>query len=173
MSRFAGFFVATAYCGWFASSASAAPPSALDDLVRFDRATLEGLYSQGAVTTPPAGFATGRAIPDPGTRKAVRKSKLIGVLWKGKVFSDGRMINRLAGGREAVTASVYFGESWLDGKPSLILDYAGSKRFGNVRDEMREVSPGVFVGLTYVRKCPAPKLAMFFALDANRGCCGR
>jgi hypothetical protein len=83
------------------------------------------------------------------------------------------MINRLAGGREAVTASVYVGESWLDGKPSLILDYAGSKRFDDVRDEMREVSPGVFVGLTYVRKCPAPKLAMFFALDANRGCCGR
>jgi hypothetical protein len=83
------------------------------------------------------------------------------------------MINRLAGGREAVTASVYVGESWLDGKPSLILDYAGSKSFGDVRDEMREVSPGFFVGLTYVRKCPAPKLAMFFALDASGGCCGR
>jgi hypothetical protein len=40
------------------------------------------------------------------------------------------MINRLAGDREAVTASVYVGESWLDGKPSLILDYAGHKRFG-------------------------------------------
>ena len=148
----------------------AAPPSALDDLVRSDRATLEGLYSQGAVTTPPPGFAPGRAIPDPGTRKTVRKSKMIGLLWKGKVFSDGQMINRLAGGREAVTASVYVGESWLDGKPSLILDYAGSKRFGDVRDEMREVSPGVFVGLTYVRKCPSPKLAMFFALDVS-GCC--
>ena len=170
MCRFAGLFVAGALCGPFASGASAAPPSVLDDLVRSDRATLESLYSQGTVTTPPPGFAPGRAIPDPGSRKTVRKSKVIGVLWKGKVFSDGQMINRLAGGREAVTASVYVGESWLDGKPSLILDYAGSKRFGDVRDEMREVSPGVFVGLTYVRKCPTAKLAMFFALDAS-GCC--
>jgi hypothetical protein len=89
------------------------------------------------------------------------------------VFSEGQMINRLAGGREAVTASVYVGESWLDGKPSLILDYAGSKRFGDVRDEMREVSPGVYVGLTYICKCPEPKLSMFFALDANPACCGR
>lgn len=170
MCRFARLFVAVALCGPLATSALAAPPSVLDDLVRSDRATLEGLYSQGAVTTPPPGFAPGRAIPDPGTRKSARKSKMIGLLWKGKVFSDGQMINRLAGGREAVTASVYVGESWLDGKPSLILDYAGSKRFGDVRDEMREVSPGVFVGLTYVRKCPSPKLAMFFALDAS-GCC--
>ena len=151
----------------------AAAPSPLDGLVRSDRGTLEALYSGGAVNLPPPGFAPGRAIPDPGSRKTVRKSRTIGLLWKGKVFSDGQMINRLAGGREAVTARVYVGESWLDGKPSLILDYAGSKRFGDVRDEMREVSPGVFVGLTYVRKCPGPKLAMFFALDANQGCCGR
>jgi hypothetical protein len=173
MRQIVGLFVVVGLYGPLAASVHAAPPSVLDDLVRSDRATLEGLYSKGGVVAPPPGFAPGRAIPDPGSRKTVRKSKVIGILWKGKVFSDGHMINRLAGGREAVTASVYVGESWLDGKPSLILDYAGSKRFGDVRDEMREVSPGVFVGLTYVRKCPAPKLAMFFALDANGGCCGR
>src|SRR5689334_18827405 len=107
MCRFVGLFIAVALYGSAASSALAGPPSVLDDLVRSDRATLEGLYSQGAVTTPPPGFAPGRAIPDLGTRKSVRKSKMIGLLWKGKVFSDGQMINRLAGGREAVTASVY------------------------------------------------------------------
>ena len=165
MFRFAGLSAVAALCGLFTSPAMAAPPSVLDNLVRSDRATLEALYSQGTVTTPPPGFAPGRAIPNPGMRNTARRSKLIGILWKGKVFSDGQMINRLAGGHEAVTASVYVGESWLDGKPSLILDYAGSKRFGDVRDEMREVSPGVFVGVTYVRKCPEPKVAMFFALD--------
>jgi hypothetical protein len=173
MRRVIGLIGVIGLCGLFAGVATAAPRSVLDDLVRSDRATLEALYMGGAVTNPPPGFAPGRAIPDPGSRKTVRKSRTIGLLWKGKVFSDGQMINRLAGGREAVTASVYVGESWLDGKPSLILDYAGSRRFGDVRDEMREVSPGVFVGLTYVRKCPAPKLAMFFALDANGSCCGR
>jgi hypothetical protein len=168
-----GLVVAAGLCGPFAARSAAAERSVLDGLVRSDRATLEGIYAGGSVTTPPPGFAPGRAIPEPGTRKTVRKSKTIGILWKGKVFSDGQMINRLAGGREAVPASVYVGESWFDGKPALILDYAGHRRFGDVRDEMREVSPGVFVGLTYVRKCPEPKLAMFFALDANQGCCGR
>jgi hypothetical protein len=173
MRHVAGLVVAIGLCGPLACVAKAAPRSVLDDLVRSDRTSLEALYSGGAVTTPPPGFAPGRAIPDPGSRKTIRKSRTIGILWKGKVFSDGQMINRLAGGREAVTASVYVGDSWLDGKPALILDYAGSKRFGDVRDEMREVSPGVFVGLTYIRKCPAPKLAMFFALDASPSCCGR
>jgi hypothetical protein len=169
MRYFAGLIAVIGITG----PSPAATPTILDQLVRSDRATLEALYSSGSVSTPPPGFAPGKAIPDPGTRKTVRKSRTIGILWKGKVFSDGQMINRLAGGREAVTASVYVAESWLDGKPALILDYAGNKRFGDVRDEMREVSPGVFVGLTYVRKCPEPKLAMFFALDATGGCCGR
>jgi hypothetical protein len=173
MCRLSGLCVAAALCGPFPSPATAAPPSTLDAFVRSDQATLEALYSAGTVSTPPPGFAPGRAIPKPGARNTVRRSNLIGVLWKGKVFSEGQMINRLAGGREAVTASVYVGESWLDGKPSLILDYAGSRRFGDVRDEMREVSPGVYLGLTYVRKCPEPKLSMFFALDANPACCGR
>lgn len=162
MCRFTGLFAAAALCGLFTSPASAAP---LEDLVRSDRATLEALYAQGTATIPPPGFAPGRAIPNPGARNTVRRSKTIGLLWKGKVFSEGQMINRLAGGREAVTASVYVGESWLDGKPSVIFDYSGSKRFGDVRDEVREVSPGVYLGVMYVRKCPEPKLAMFFALS--------
>jgi hypothetical protein len=171
MYRFGGLFVVFALCGPFLPAASAAPPSTLDPLVRADRATLEALYTSGTVSTPPPGFAPGRAIPNPGARNTQRRSNTIGLLWKGKVFSEGQMINRLAGGREAVTASVYVGESWLDGRPALILDYAGSRRFGDVRDEMREVSPGVYVGLTYIRKCPEPKLSMFFALDARGGCC--
>jgi len=169
MCRFTGLFIAAGLCGLFAPSARAAPPRSLDGLVRSDRATLEALYSGSDVVSVPTGFAPGRAIPSPGARNTVRRSNTIGLLWKGKVFSEGQMINRLAGGREAVTASVYVAESWFDGKPSLILDYAGSRRFGDVRDEMREVSPGVYLGLTYVRKSPEPKLSMFFALDARTG----
>jgi hypothetical protein len=167
MCRFTGLCVAVVLCGLFTSSASAAPRP-LDEYVRADRATLEALYRGSDAVSAPTGFAPGRAIPSPGSRNTVRRANVIGWLWKGKVFSEGHMINRLAGGREAVTARVYVGESWLDGRPAMILDYAGSKRFGNVRDEMREVAPGVYLGLTYVTKSPEPKLAMFFALDARK-----
>lgn len=169
MVRFCALCVAIVLCSISVSPVSAAPPSPLDDLVRSDRATLESLYSSGAVTIPPSGFAPGRAIPDPGARNTARRSRRMGWLWKGKVFSDGQMINRLAGGRDAVTASVYIGESYLDGKPAVIFDYSGSRLFGTVRDEVREISPGVYLGIMYIRKCPEPKVSMFFALDAN-GC---
>jgi hypothetical protein len=176
MVRSCRLFVAVGLCGLYAPAVQAKPPRPGEDLVRADRATLDALYTGATVGTVPSGFLPGRAIPEPGSRNTVRRSNLIGLLWKGKVFTEGQMINRLAGGLEAVTASVYVGESWLDGKPSLILDYAGSKRFGDVRDEMREIAPGVYLGLTYVRKCPQPKLATYFVLDARtpcRPCCGR
>jgi hypothetical protein len=171
MLRFSVLFVAAGLCGLYASPVQAKPPRPGDDLVRADRATLDALYTRATVGAIPSGFLPGRAIPEPGSRNTVRRSNLIGLLWKGKVFTEGQMINRLAGGREAVTARVSVGESWLDGKPSLILDYAGSKRFGDVRDEMREIAPGLYLGLTYLRKCPGPKLAMYFVLDARTTCC--
>jgi hypothetical protein len=146
----------------------------MDDLVRMDRGTLEGLYRGGAVVPVPCGFVPGRAIYNPGSRTTVARAKVTGMLWKGKVFTeDGIMVNRLAGDLEAVRARVFFGESWLDGQPALIFDYAGmSKQFGDVRDEVREIAPGLYLGLTYVRKRPAPELAVFFALDA-RPCAGK
>ena len=168
MLRFSPLFALAGLCGLYAAPAHAAPPA--DDLVRADRATLDALYAAGTASPPPAGFVPGRAIPDPGSRNTTRRSKLVGLFWKGKVFTDGRMINRLAGGLEAVTARMYVGESFFDGQPAVILDYAGSKLFGDVRDEMREVAPGVFLGMTYVRKCPVPKATTYFVLDARQGC---
>jgi hypothetical protein len=38
------------------------------------------------------------------------------------------MINRWCLGMEGVPAKVHEGESWLDGNPSLILDYRGSSK---------------------------------------------
>jgi len=98
----------------------------------------------------------------------VPASRAIHVLWKGKVFrDDGTMINRTFAGR-AVTARVFVGESWLDGRPALVLDYSDtSKLFRDVRDEQREVCPGLYLGLTYLRKCPGPELVVFYAVDSR------
>jgi hypothetical protein len=151
------------------SAAPAAEPVlGVRDLVRMDQADLEALYRSADVGTIPLGSTRGRAIYHPGTRVTVPASRAIHVLWKGKVFrEDGTMINRTFAGR-AVTARMYLGESWLDGRPSLVLDYADtSKLFHDVRDEQREVCPGLYLGLTYVRKCPQPELATFYAIDSR------
>jgi hypothetical protein len=71
---------------------------------------------------------------------------------------------------KAVRAEAYYGESWLDGRPSIILDYVHTSRlFGKARDEMREISPGVYLGLTYLRRCPEPKLVAYFAIEPHAG----
>lgn len=140
-----------------------------DQLVRMSRCELESLYRSADIGPEPGGFAPARAIFDPGSRKTVPMSWATHVLWKGKEFpGNATMINHLAFGLKAVKARVFLGESWLDGRPAWVFDYCGTSRlFGNVRDEVREVSPGVYLGLTYLRRADGPKLAVFFALDAR------
>src|SRR5262249_12681751 len=59
-----------------------------------------------------------------------------------------------------------------DGRPAIVLDYEGCSRIAcKLRDEIREVAPCLYVGLTFVRRGCEPQLALFFALDAH-GCFG-
>lgn len=145
------------------------PRYTLDQLVRMDRCELEALYRGAEMGSMPTGVTNGRAIRNPGSRLTVPSSRVIHVLWQGKVFKDnGMMVNRVLGLR-AVHARVYVGESWLDGRPSVVMDYAGASRlFPDVRDEVREVSPGVWLGVMYTRKPGGAEQTMFFALAARR-----
>ena len=60
------------------------------------------------------------------------------------------------------------GESWIDGKPALIMDYAEtSKLFPAIRDEVREVSPGLYLGVTHERTADGPKFKTYFTLDSR------
>jgi hypothetical protein len=75
------------------------------------------------------------------------------------------LVNQWAGVR-AIRASVCPGPSWLDGKPAIILDYSATSRvWSDVRDEMREVSPGLYLGAMYLRRCPEPRLKLYFVLQ--------
>jgi hypothetical protein len=152
-----------------AATPGCCPGYRLDDLVRMDRCQLEALYRAAELGNVPAGVTRGRAIMNPGSRLTLPASRVTRVLWQGKVFTDdGMMVNRVLGVR-AVHARVYVGDSWLDGRPAVIMDYAGTSRlFPDVRDEVREVSPGVWLGVMYVRKPGGPEQAMFFALAARR-----
>lgn len=155
----------------FANASDFAPasqPQTMTELVRMSRADLTALYLAAPPATAPAGFAPGRAIKNPGSRRTERNSRATGLVWKGKIFRpDGTMINRLAGGLEAIPADVYLGESLLDGRPALILDYSRSRLWPDVRDEIREVAPGLYLGIMYRGKAVMEQ-QMFFTLDARR-----
>jgi hypothetical protein len=142
-------------------------------LIRMSRCQLLALYRGGTPTaSPPAGFARGYAVFQPGQRLTVARTYSTRLLWQGKEFNcqGDMMVNHVFGGFKAVKAKVFPAESWYDGGPTLVFDYqCTSKLFAGVRDECREVAPGVFLGLTYLRKAEGspPELAVFFVLDAR------
>jgi hypothetical protein len=78
-------------------------------------------------------------------------ARLQGVVWKGKTFyGDGCFTNRWLGGVQAVSADVRIEPSWLDGRPCLVMQYpANAAVFGNVRDELRQIGPGEWLGRSY------------------------
>jgi hypothetical protein len=78
--------------------------------------------------------------------------------WKGKVFEPdpvdpqrAMLKNRLLLlGTKAIIAQVYRGASWFDGKECIVLDYSQTSIIAEwIRDEIREVSPGLYLGIVY------------------------
>ena len=56
------------------------------------------------------------------------------------------------------------GPSWLDGAPTLVLDYSETSR-SRTRQSRRDPPgwPGLFLGLMYDRTTTPPRLSMYFA----------
>ena len=73
--------------------------------------------------------------------------------WQGKVFDakNGVLRNKILPlGLNAIIAKVYKADSWLDGKECIVLDYSDTSLVAHwIRDEIREISPGVYLGKVY------------------------
>jgi hypothetical protein len=138
----------------------------LERLGGMSRCELEWLYRQAEPGIITEGFAHGRAIYPPDAPLAGLRSKLTNTLWHGKIFRAGdcTLVNQWTG-LQAIRARVSYGPSWFDGRPSIIMDYRTTADvWSDVRDEVREVAPGLFLGLMYRRRSPRPQFKMFFAL---------
>lgn len=150
--------------------AAAPAPLCLEQLTCLSWCELEQLYRQATPGAIPAGYLRGRAIYCPGAPLSSARSKVSQSLWHGKHFcpADGTLINQWCLGTQAVRARVGYGESWLDGKPSIVMDYRGTSHivWSNVRDEIREVAPGLYLGLMYQCKAGQPRQKLFFVLQA-------
>ena len=147
--------------------------AATQKLMDMKRADLEAMYRASGSGPVPDGKADGLATLASGTGAGRVSEALFSFFWHGKVFDakKGELVNRLVVGR-AVKAKVFIGPSWLDGKPSVIIDYKGTSWIaGAVRDEIRMVAPGVYLGFAYVRAPDggAPRADLLFALDFTSG----
>ena len=101
-------------------------------------------------------------------------------MWEGKTFqasSDTRGVghNRVnipgaLGRQNLFPFDTVFGPSAIDGRPTLILDYdldVNPSYIRKIHDEVREVSPGLFLGPAMWKSARAKSLVLWFALDSR------
>jgi hypothetical protein len=124
-------------------------------LLTMPQAELDELFRNSPPGHIPNGEATGTAIVFPGTLCA----KIIAwfvrwFCWQGKVFNaaEGRLINRISPfSFRGINALVYKGQSWFDQKDCIVIDYSKTSLVAKfIRDEIREVSPGLYLGQVFV-----------------------
>ena len=136
---------------------------------------LDEIFRNAPAGPIPNGQGEGTAIIAPGTAVSDTIAKFVHIFsWKGKVVEPdaidpprAKLKNRLLLlGTKAIIAQVYKSESWLDGKACIVLDYSHTSIVAQwIRDEIREVSPGVYLGVVYWGKeKPSAHKLIHFAL---------
>lgn len=126
---------------------------------------LDEIFRNSPAGEIPRGQGEGTAIVATGTKITGLIARLVKrCSWQGKVFDPvkAQLIN-LTGisGRERIVAKVYKDKSWFDGTECIALDYSKTSVLAKkIRDEIREVSPGIYLGIVYWGK----KKLIHFAL---------
>jgi hypothetical protein len=125
----------------------------LASLGRMSQRQLDDLFASSAAGVTPAGVSEGKAIVAPGTPVGAGLQPLLRQAWRGKVFYPERqdLLNRVGPfGILLARAQVYRDASWADGREAIVLDYSiSSLPFRPIRDEIREVAPGLYLGVVY------------------------
>lgn len=123
-------------------------------LLQMTQSQLDDLFRASPAGPIPNGEAVGTAIIAPDTKYTASIAQFIShFAWQGKVFDAPRKLlkNRISVlGLEAIIAEVAVGESWLDNKPCIVLDYSKTSLVAHwIRDEIRLVAPNLYLGKVY------------------------
>jgi hypothetical protein len=123
-------------------------------LLKMSQAELDELFTKSSTGEIPNGEAAGTAIVAPGSSYTAEVASWINhFAWQGKVFDaqKGQLKNRiLPFGLNAILARVYKAPSWLDGKECIVLDYSETSLVAHwIRDEIRQIGPGLYLGKVY------------------------
>ena len=120
-----------------------------------DRAALDEVYRSAGAGTLPRGDTRGTAIVAGSflARWYARFARLFA--WQGKVFDifaddgqSGILVNKVTPfSLTFIVAKVYRDASWMDGRETIVIDYSRTSFFAaRIRDEIREIEPGVYLG---------------------------
>ena len=136
------------------------------------REELDDIYRYAEAGEIPAGDTQGTAILA-GSKFSKSAAFFARILaWQGKVFDlfatdrqSGILVNKITPfGLKFIVAKVYRDKSWLDGKDTIVIDYSKTSFLAKViRDEIREIESGVYLGKVWCGK----KRILDFALTLN------
>jgi len=138
-------------------STTATTSLTVPDLLKLSQQELDDLFTNSPAGDIPDGPAKGTAIVAPGTSYTEEIAEFLNhFAWQGKTFDakKGVLRNRiLSFGLNAIIAKVYKEPSWLDGKECIVLDYSETSLLAHwIRDEIRQIAPGLYLGKVYWRK---------------------
>ena len=123
-------------------------------LLKMSQADLDVLFTASEPGPIPNGQGEGTAIIAPGTVFSPELASFVShFAWQGKIFDAqaGLLRNRiLPFGINAIVAKVYRGSSWLYKKDCIVLDYSETSLVAHwIRDEIRMIQPGTYLGKVY------------------------
>jgi hypothetical protein len=126
-----------------------------DELLGTPRRELEALFRAAPAGPVPSGVLDGVALLLPGRRGGRALAALVrAVAWQGKVVDPGgtSLRNRITPlGIRAVVAAVRPAASRVDGRPCTVFDYSASSLVARgLRDEVRLVAPGLYLGVVWL-----------------------
>jgi hypothetical protein len=140
------------------------------DLLSLKGNELDKWFERSDSGPPPTGPGAGVALLASGTALGrVLAAVTRAVAWQGNEFAtDGASLRNLLSpfSLRGITAAVHERPSLLDGRPCVVLDYSSTSRVaGWIRDEIRPVEPGLYLGVVYLR---GRRLPLRFALESAR-----
>jgi hypothetical protein len=129
-------------------------PKTAQEIVDMSQAEVDELFRSSPAGPIPSGEGEGTVIFHPGTKLADVAEKVAHqIAWQGKVFDPdkGELRNLVTPAHlNAIKAKVYKDESWFDGQEAIILDYSETSVVAHwIRDEMRLVGDGLYLGVVY------------------------
>lgn len=132
---------------------------------------LDDLFRNSPAGDIPVGKTDGTAIIAPGTNVSDDIARFVNhFTWKGKIFEPekGELINRIGPlEHRLIVAKVFKGRSWFDNKECIVIDYSETSLIAKwIRDEIREVAPGIYLGLVYWGKKKLIHFALKFPASA-------
>ena len=138
-----------------------------EEMLDMSQEEIDELFRASPAGEIPRGEGRGTVIVAPGSEFAEIAAKVVHfIAWQGKIFDPekGELLNEVSPLHlDRIRAKVYKDASWFDQKECIVLDYSKTSTVaGWIRDEIRQLEPGTYLGKVYGDKKPLIHFALQF-----------